>query len=450
VFPPGPKGGRLLGSLPEIRRDPLAFLTRVGAEYGDIARFRLGPFQVFLLNHPDDIEQVLVTCHHRFIKGRSLSGARRLFGRGLLTSDGAQHARQRRLVQPAFHRVRLNAYAGIMTALAVERRDAWHDGDVVDIGGEMSRLTLAITSQILFGADGDAVAAEIGGALEAAASLREVALLPFPALDLVPLPRVRRFRAARATIDRVVYDCIARRRRDGGAGDDVLSLLLSAHDESDGGGMSDRQLRDEVVTLLLASHETTANALAWTWYLLGRHAEAAARLEAEIDAVLAGRLPTAADVADLPFARMVLAESMRLYPPAWLLARIAVDDHEARGYIVPKGSLVVLSPWVAHRNSTYFPEPERFDPDRWCAARASGRPRFSYFPFGGGSRGCMGEAFAWMEGVLVLAVFARRWRCQLLDPASHPGMRPALTLTPKSGIRVRVQQRPSEARPGRR
>ena len=433
----------MVGSLPEIRRDPLAFLLRVNAEYGEIAHVRLGPFHAFLLNHPDDIEQVLVTHQHRFIKGRSLSGARRLFGKGLLTSDGALHARQRRLVQPAFHRVRLDEYARVMTTLGVERRDAWRDGETIDIAEEMSRLTLAITARIVFGADGDAVAAEIGDPLGAATSLMEVAVLPFAALtDLLPLSRVRRFRAAQATLDRVVNDVIQRRRRGGGGSADVLSLLLAARDDADGEGMSDTQLRDEIVTLLLASHETTANALAWTWYLLARHGDAAARLHAEIDSVLAAsRFPAAGDLPDLPFARMVLAESMRLYPPAWLLARVAIDDHEAGGYVVPKGSLVVVSPWVAHRNRARFPEPERFDPDRWSAERHNGRPRFSYFPFGSGSRGCMGEAFAWMEGVLLLAVIAQRWRFRLIDESSHPGIHPGLTLTPKCGIRVRVEQR---------
>jgi cytochrome P450 len=443
VFPPGPRGGLLLGSLPEIRRDPLAFLSRVSAEYGDIAHVRLGPFRVFLLNHPDDIEQVLVTHQHRFVKGRSLGGARRLFGNGLLTSDGVLHACQRRRVQPVFHRARLDEYAGVMTALAVEWRDTWADRDTIDIAGEMSRLTLRISGRILFGAGGDAVTNEIRDALETATSLLEVAVLPFAGLtDRLPLPHVRRLRAARTTLDRVVNGLLERRRRDRTDGGDVVSLLLSAQSEMNGERMSDVQLRDEIVTLLLASHETTANALAWTWYLLARHADAEARLHAEIDTVLGtGRCPNADDLPELPYTRMVLAESMRLYPPAWLLARVAVEEHEARGYVLPAGSLAVLSPWVVHRNSSYFPAPQRFDPERWGAATHNGRPRFSYFPFGGGSRGCMGEAFAWMEGVLLLAVIAQRWRFRLLDESSHPEIRPALTLTPRSGIRVQIAQR---------
>ena len=441
----------MFGSLPEIRRDPLAFLSRVGSEHGDIVRIKLGPLDAFVLKHPDDIEQVLITHQHRFIKGRTLSRARRLFGNGLLTSDGALHSRQRRLVQPAFHRARLNDYAAIMTAAAAARRDTWRDGDVIDIAREMNRLTLAISARLLFGADGDAIAAEIGDALDIVSSHFEVAVLPFTFLDLLPLPHARRFRAARGTLDRAIYGAIARRRRDDGKRgregsrplfpDDVLSLLMEARDEGDGAPMSDTQRRDELVTLLLASHETTANALAWTWFLLSEHAGTAERMHGEIDAVLgAGRLPTAADVQELPFTRMVFAESMRLYPPAWLIARVAVEDHEARGSTIPRGAIVVLSPWIAHRNKNHFPDPERFEPDRWRLDPPGGRPRFSYFPFGGGSRGCMGEAFAWMEGVILLAVIAQRWSFRLVD-ASHPEMHPGLTLTPKSGIRVRVDER---------
>jgi cytochrome P450 len=395
-----------------------------------------------VLNHPDDIEHVLITHQRRFIKGRTLSRARRLFGNGLLTSDGALHSRQRRLVQPVFHRARLDEYTAIMATAAAARRDTWRAGDVIDIAGEMNRLTLTITARLLFGADGDAVAAEIGDALDIVSSHFEVAMLPFAFADLIPLPHARRFRAARQVLDRAIYDVVERRRRDGRERDDVVSLLMAARDEGDGEPMSDDQLRDELVTLLLASHETTANALGWTWYLLSGHADAAERMHSEIDTVVgAGRLPTAADVQDLSFTRMILAESMRLYPPAWLIARVAVDDHDVRGYTIPRGAIVVLSPWIAHRNSTHFPEPERFEPDRWRQERQNARPRFSYFPFGGGSRGCMGEAFAWIEGVLLLAVIAQRWRFRLVDATRHPEMNPGLTLMPKSGIRVGVEPR---------
>ena len=421
MVPPGPRGRFLLGSFAEIRRGPLTFVTRMAEEYGDIAFVRLGPLRVFLLNHPDDIENVLVTHHERFVKGRTLSGARRLFGNGLLTSDGALHAEQRRLVQPAFHRARMDGYASVMKAASEERSRGWRDGEVIDIAAEMSRLTLTISTRVFFGEDGDAVAAAIAGPLDVASEALDVVLLPFAALtDLVPLPSASRLRAARATLERVVGEVIARRRHDPCDRGDVLSLMLE---------MPDEQLCDELITLLLASHETTANALAWTWYLLARHAAPEARVQAEADAA-----------GELPFTRMVFAESMRLYPPAWLIARETIAAHEARGFPIRPGSIVVMSPWVVHRNAKYFPNPDRFDPDRWSAERQNGRPRFAYFPFGGGTRGCMGEAFAWMEGVIVAAAIARQWRLRLVDQ-SEPTMHPGLTLKPKFGIRVNVERR---------
>lgn len=429
----------MFGNLAEIRRDPLAFLWRISAEYGDIVHFRLGPFGGFLLNHPDDIERVLVTHQDRFVKGRSLSGARRLFGKGLLTSDGVLHARQRRLIQPAFHRARLDDYARVMTTIAAGWRDTLREGDTVDIAAEMSRLTLTISTRILFGADGDAIAEEVADALEAATSEVDVTLLPFAALtDFLPLRHVRRLRTARGKLDRIIAGAVERKHRNGSDTGDVVSLLLSARDDK-GERMSHAQLCDEVITLLLASHETTANALAWTWYLLARHAPEHDRMHSEITAVLRGdRVPTAADVPNLPFTRAALAESMRLYPPAWLIGRIAVADHEAAGHVIPSGSLVVMSPWVVQRNTAYFPDPEQFNPERWRGQNS--RPRFSYFPFGGGMRGCMGEGFAWMEGVLLLSVIAQRWRFRLTSESESPVMQPALTLMPKFGIRVNVER----------
>ncbi|RPI48851.1 MAG: cytochrome P450 [Acidobacteria bacterium] len=335
----------------------------------------------------------------------------------------------------------MSAYADVMASLALESRGRLRPGDTVDIAGEMSRLTLAIAAAALFGADADAaeLVDGIGETLETATSLLEVAVLPLaPVVDLLPLPHVRRLRAARAKLDEVLDAIIERRRREPRDTGDLLSILLRAQEETH---MSDRQLRDELRTLLLAGHETTANALAFTWYLIARHPQVEARLHAEIDAVLAARAPTANDVPALPFTRMVFAESMRLFPPAWLLGRVAIADHEARGYVVPAGSLVVLSPWAVQRNGMYYPDPERFDPDRWRPERLAERPRFSYFPFGGGSRGCLGEAFAWMEGVLVLAALAQRRRFPLADQLPEPELLPAITLKPKGGIRVRVEER---------
>lgn len=442
-FPPGPAGAVLFGCLSEIRRDPLAFLERLTVQFGDISHFRLARFHVFLLNHPDDIEQVLVTHHHRFVKGRSLQGVRRLFGLGLLTSDGALHDRQRHLIQPAFHRVRIEDTAHMITSAAIEHRERWSDGETIDVAGEMSRLTLAIAARALFGTDGDRVLGPIGDVLSTV-GLLDVPELPFgPLTDLLLRGQGRQLREARKTLDGILEDLIERRRRDSRGDGDLLGALLSAQDAARGEGLSEVQLRDELITLLLAAHDTTANALAWTWYLLARHPDVETRLHGEIDAALGARRATANDLPALPFAKAVFAESMRLYPPAWLLARVAQDNHRAQGYLIPARSLVVLSPWAVHRNPAYFPEPLRFDPGRWLLEEHRLRPRFSYFPFGGGARGCLGEAFAWTEGVLLISMIAQRWQFRLPDAALDPQPHPGLTLSPKNGIRVRCWQRTS-------
>jgi cytochrome P450 len=435
----------LLGSLRDARRDPLAFVLRVSADYGDVAYVRLATLRVFLLNHPDDIEQVLVTHQHRFAKGRSLGRARRLFGNGLLTSDGAVHSRQRRVIQPAFHRSRLAAYGSVMAGHAAAARERWKPGDIIDIAAEMSRLTLAIAGETLVGSDADALIEEAGEVLETATGFLDVTLLPLsPLAELLPFPRVQRLQRARRKVERVLGAIIDRRRGHPADSGDLLSMLLAAQEEIGGDQMPDRQLHDELITMLLAGHETTANALAWTWYLVARHPDVESRLHAEVDAVLGGRLPAVDDLPALPYTRMVFAESIRLYPPAWLLGRMAVEAHEVRGYRIPVGSLVVLSPWAVHRNAAYFPEPARFDPARWQPEAQAGRPRFSYFPFGGGSRGCMGEAFAWMEGVLLVAALAQRWRFRLADETASPELQPAITLKPKHGISVCVEPRSAQ------
>jgi cytochrome P450 len=423
----------LLGSLPESRRDPLGFLLSVSSGGRDVIPIRLAHLRVFLLNRPEHVEDVLVTHQHRFVKGKALARARRLFGNGLLTSDGETHIQHRRLIQPALHRNRLGAYGASMAALAASHRDRWRSGDLIDIASEMDQLTLTIVGRTMFGADLESIAEQLRHAMTTALDLLEVPLLPLaPFLDVLPLPRVRRFRSAKLRLDATLYELIESRRRAGADTGDLLSALLAA-------GMNDREARDEAITILLGGHETVANALSWTWYLIAEHPAVEARLHEEIDSVLGDRRPSAEDVASLPFARMVFAEAMRLYPPAWLIGRAAVEKHPAGECVIPAGSLVVLSPWVVHRDPRFFPDPEQFDPDRWRPEQADPRPKFSYFPFGGGLRGCMGEAFAWMEGVLVIAILAQRWRFRLVGEAPRP--HPALTLKPQGGVRVRVDAR---------
>lgn len=438
ALPPGPAGSVLLGSLREIRRDPLAFLVHASDTYGDVVRFRIANVPIVLLNDPGEIERVLVTDQKRFVKGRTLARARRLFGNGLLTSDGEFHASQRRQILPGFHRPRLAEYGETMSQIAVAHRERWQPGQIIDIAAAMNHLTLAIAGRTLFAADLEVLAADLEEAQETGIGRLGMSVLPFaPLFDRLPLPRTRRFQAARSRLDRALYALIESRRHDCDGRSDVLSQWLCA--QGDAGGMTDVQIRDEMMTLLLGGYETTSNALAWTWYLLAQHSRVEARLHAELDSVLGSRIAVFDDVAHLPFTRMVLAESMRLYPPAWLIGRVAVEDYVAAGYRLPAGSLVIMSPWLVHRNARYFPAPEAFDPDRWLPERQAGRPKFSYFPFGGGSRGCIGEPFALMEGVLLLASLGQRWKFRSVG--EPPRIDPAITLRPKSGIYVQVEDR---------
>ncbi|MFL5575926.1 MAG: cytochrome P450 [Gemmatimonadaceae bacterium] len=442
-LPPGP-ARRFPGEfLLTFARDPLPFLTRLAREHGDVAHFTLGPQHMVLLNHPDLIRDVFVTHHRNFRKGRGLERAKRLLGEGLLTSEGDFHLRQRRLAQPAFHRERVAAYGAVMAEYASRAAGRWRDGECFDVAREMTRLTLAIVGKTLFDADVEGEAPEIGAALTEAFEAFTLAVLPFgELLERLPLPRTRRFNRARARLDRTIYRIIAERRAAGGDRGDLLSMLLLAQDaEGDGGTMSDAQLRDEAMTLFLAGHETTANALAWSWYLLARHPEVESRLHAEVDAVLGDvAVPGAEDVARLPYTRMVLAEAMRLYPPAWIVGRRAVGEYRVRDWVLPPRTIVVLSQYVTHRDPRFWPDAERFVPERWTPEAQAARPKFAYFPFGGGPRVCIGEQFAWMEGVLVLATIARRWRLRLA-PGQAVSPRPMITLRPHDGIRVVAEAR---------
>jgi cytochrome P450 len=440
--PPGPKRQLLGGSFLAFRRNALDFLEGAAREYGDVVYFRMGPQDVFFLNHPDYVKDVLVTHHQNFIKGRALQRAKRLLGLGLLTSEGEFHRRQRRLAQPAFHRQRVASYAKMMTDATSRTRERWQDGDVLDISHEMMRLTLAIVGKTLFDADVEDEAQEIGQALTDVMNLFDVLLLPFSEyLDKLPLPQTRRFHRARERLDATVYRMIEERRRSHQDRGDLLSMLLLAQDEEgQTGRMTDEQVRDEALTIFLAGHETTSNALTWTWYLLSQHPEVETKLHEEIDAVLGSRLPTSDDVPRLRYTEMVLAESMRLYPPAWALGRLALADYEVGGYVVPAGSLVLLSQYVAHRDPRYFPDPTRFDPERWTPEARESRPQYSYFPFGGGPRRCIGEGFAWMEGILLIATLAQRFSLRLV--ANHPvELKPVITLRPKHGMRMSVSGR---------
>jgi cytochrome P450 len=442
LHPPEVKGGLILGVLREFRKDPPAFLESAARRHGDIVTFRLGPEHAYVLNHPDWIKDVLVTNQSNFTKSRMLERARVLLGNGLLTSEGEFHRRQRRLAQPAFHRDRLRGYATSMVECAARCRDRWEPGAPFDVSREMMRLALAIVGRTLFNAPVDSEKAdEIGAALTQVFDLFQRLLMPFSEwLEKLPLPSVRRFERARDQLDRIIYRLIAERRASGRDTGDLLSMLLLAQDEEGEGGMTDQQVRDEALTLMLAGHETTANALTWTWYLLSQNPEAEAALHAELDRVLEGRLPGVDDLPQLRYAEGVFAESLRLFPPAWAVGRRARQDYPVGDYLIPARSIVIMSPWVSHRDPRWFPDPLQFDPGRWRPEIADARPKFAYFPFGGGARVCIGERFAWMEGVLALATLAQRWRLRL-EPGHRVETKALITLRPRYGMRMTVELR---------
>ena len=445
-FPPGPAPRYPGQFVRELARNPLASMLSMQREYGDIVHYKIGPQHLYLFNNPELIKDVLVTNQKNFTKSRGLERARKLLGNGLLTSEGEFHLRQRRLAQPAFHRQRIASYGDTMTAYAQRTRSGWKNGDTVDMHVEMMRLTLSIVAKTLFDADVDAEAADIGTALTVAFESFNFGILPFTELlEKLPLPYVRRFNAARDTLDRTIYRMIDERRATNDDRGDLLSMLLMATDaEGDGSGMNDLQLRDEAMTIFLAGHETTANALTWTWYLLSQNPEVEARLHAEIDGVLGGRKAGFDDLALLPYTRMVVAESMRLYPPAWAIGRRAINSFEVPGFTIPARSVVLMSQYITHRDARFFPDPEVFNPDRWTAEAQATRPKFSYFPFGGGARVCIGEQFAWMEGILLVATLAQEWKMHLVP--GHPvEVQPLITLRPRHGMRMTLERRQGSA-----
>jgi cytochrome P450 len=438
-LPPGPSPDSRSGSFANYSRDPLGFLPALAREYGDIVTMRFYKFRVYYVNHPDYIEEVLVNQARKFIKGRILRANKGLFGNGLLTSEGDFWLRQRRLAQPAFHRARIAAYAETMVRFAERILEGWRDGESRDVHAEMMRLTLQIVSKTLFDADVDADVQEVNRALEAIMEHNS----DFRRLILTPswLPTLRNIRAALATrrLNKIIYRIIGQRRAEGRNAGDLLSMLLHAQDE-DGSRMTDRQLRDEVITLFLAGHETTALSLSWTWWLLAQHPQVEAKLHAELEATLGGRTPALEDLPKLRYLDHVVTESMRLYPPAWGMARLAIEDAEIGGYKIRKGSGVSLSQWVVHRDPRWYESPEEFQPERWEGDLLKRLPRFAYFPFGGGPRQCIGNTFALMETALILATIAQKFRLRLV-PGHAVVPIASITLRPRHGIRVTLEAR---------
>ena len=418
-----------------MRRDPLTFFTNLARDQGDVARFRLGdhPYELYLFNHPNSIKEVLVSQDRHFTKWFAVDRIKEVLGDGLFVSEGEWHMSQRKLVQPAFHRERINSYAAQMTSLALRLREKWQTGVVVDVCREMNWLAMMIVGSTLFGADVGADAEEIRDALSEILDQFERSVLPQADRE--------DFDNAMKRLDAVVYRMIKQRRETGEDRGDLLSLLLVAEDTETGGGkMSDLQVRDEAMTIFLAGHETSANAMAWSWLLLSQHPDIEAAFHREIDTVLDGRAPQLDDVPNLALTSQIFAEALRLYPPVWAIGRQAIRDCHIGEVPIPAGTVVVVSPYVTQRDPRWFPNPQKFDPQRWTSEARAARPRFSYFPFSAGSRACLGEVFAGIEGALCLATLAQKWKL-LLVPGHPIALQPQLTLRARHGIKMQVESR---------
>src|SRR5437764_9260032 len=446
-FPPGPYSGLKGWSFRALNQSPLEMFSDL-ARYGDVVGVRFVNFLNIVINHPQLIEEVLVSHPRRYIKGRVLRAYRHVFGDGLLTSEGDFWLRQRRLVQPAFHRARIAAYAQTMVEYTERVMESWRAGEERDVHQEMMRLTLQIVAKTLFDADVARDAKDVGKSLELllelGADFRRTLFVP----HWVPTLTNLRIKREIAFIESIIYRIIGERRTSGRDTGDLLSMLLRAQDE-DGLRMTDKQLRDETITLFLAGHETTASSLSWTWWLLAQNPVGEARLHAELDQVLGGRTPSLEDFPRLRYTANVIPESMRLYPPQWRLARVDNEDHELGGYPVKKGMGVAMAQWVIHRDPRWYDAPEEFRPERWEGDFIKKIPRFAYFPFGGGPRLCIGNNFALMEATLILATVAQKYRLRLVP--NHPVVPLAsITLRPRHGVRVLLESwrsRPRETLP---
>jgi cytochrome P450 len=441
-FPPGFERNLLWFVFRRVRpANPIVLFQHLVDEYGDIAHYKIGWNHILFLNHPDYIREVLVVQNDNFIKERTVRRSKMLLGEGMITSEGEQHRVQRQVAQPAFHRQRIPEYAATVVREAVRMRDSWRHGERHDIALDMMHLTLNIVAETLFATDLRGEVHELASAINRIMGLYNF-LVMLPAAEWlvhVRPPGLAAFVRARRRIDRVVYRMIeAHRRQNRSDPRSLLDLMLAA--SPDRSAASEQSLRDQVITIFLAGYETVANALSWTWYLLSQNPECEKRFHAEIDCQLQGRLPSYDDISRLRYVEMVLAESMRLYPPAWAMGRYARNDFQLGEFFLPAKTTVLASQFILHRDPRYFPDPLRFDPERFTPEAKARRAKFSYFPFGAGPRQCIGESFAWMEGVLLLAVLGQKWRLKLV-PGQRIDPEPLITLRPKYGMRMQIEAR---------
>jgi len=479
-YPPGLEHNLLWYALRKFRpADPIALFSHLAEKHGDIAHYRLGPEHIVFINHPDYIREILVVQHENFIKERTQQRTKMLLGNGMITADGHTHRAQRRAAQPAFHRQRITAYADVMVEHTARMISTWRDGQTRDIAQDMMQLTMGIVAATLFGTELGPEVAELNDAVNTI--MRDYTfLVALPAAELLlyfPFPQLRRFRRARSRLDKTVYRLIDDHRSklshaaydgSGASSPDLLTMLMAPRPDATGAihAPSDDELRDEILTVILAGYETVANALTWTFYLLSQNPEIERRLQTEIDTALDGRNPTLDDVPRLRYTEMVLAESMRLYPPAWAMGRRALNDFSLGPWRFPARTTVLMSQYILHRDPRYWHQPLAFLPERFSVEQQSvgagrapsganspatstayipviksaGVPRFCYFPFGAGPRQCIGESFAWMEGILTLAAIAQRWRLRLVP--GHPvEPQPLITLRPKYGMKMTLEER---------
>jgi cytochrome P450 len=440
--PPGPRGLPLVGNLLALGKDPLGFFTETMRRYGDLVSLNLAGWHTLFVSDLGVIEKILVEDHRNYVKNRFFwRNVTAVFGEGLLTGEGEVWQRQRRLAAPVFAGRQLLDYHSAMVALTRKMLDGWKDGEIFDLHPEMMGLTLRIAAKTLFDSEVERDVRDIDHAMndlivEVASRWRRPIFVP----DAIPLPGHLRYRRALRTIERIVSSMIAERRTSGLENrDDCLSRLMAARDEA-GRPMSDTLLRDQAITLLLAGHETTALALSWTWFLLGQHPDAEARIAAEIAQVLGDRPATADDIPRLKFTESVVMEAMRLFPPAWAIGRESAQQVELGGYSFPAGTTILISPWVLHRDPRYFSEPEAFRPERWMGNLARELPRFAYMPFGGGPRICIGQRFAMIEAILVLATMAQRFSIEW-QARRKVAPFPSITLRPDGGVWVKIKER---------
>jgi cytochrome P450 len=440
-FPPGMQRNLLWFALSKFRpANPIFLFQHLAKTYGDIAHYKIGHHHIVFLNHPDYIREVLVVQNDNFIKERTVQRSKMLLGEGMITAEGAEHRAQRQTAQPAFHRQRIGDYGRVMVEEAAHIRDCWRAGEQRDIARDMMHLTLNVVSRTLFATDLREEVYELAAAINRIMGLYNF-LIMLPAAEwLVHFrpPGLAAFVRARNRIDAVVYRMIDAHRKGGVDRGSLLDLMLAASPGNDEASL--QSLRDQVITIFLAGYETVANALSWTWYLLSQNPEYEAKMHQELDVMLGGRVPTVEDVPRLRFTENVLAESLRLYPPAWAMGRYARNDFELGEFYLPARTTVLMSQFITHRDARYFPDPGRFDPERFSPEGRVRRAKFTYFPFGAGARQCIGESFAWMEGVLILATLAQKWKLRLV-PGHLVEPQPLITLRPKYGMLMNVEER---------